>query len=229
MKQKILLVDDEKDIVEFLEYNLKQEGFDVITAYDGSEALLKLHQKPDLIILDVLMPKMDGYEACQKIREKKEFKTTPILFLTAKSSEMDEIKGLNLGADDYVQKPISPKKLVARVKSNLRKLSNTGSSKPSDIITIGSLKIDRDKYVVSLGGEALVFPKKEFEILYYLASNPGKVFARDKILADVWGSDVFVVERTIDVHVRKIREKLGSAADMIETVKGVGYRFKNVE
>lgn len=228
MNKKILLVDDERDIVEFLEYNLRQEGFEVITAYDGTEAISKLSQKPDLIILDVLMPKMDGYDACKAIREMPEFKKTPILFLTAKSSEIDEIKGLNLGADDYVQKPISPKKLVARVKSNLRK---TGSDKShqSAKIKIGSLVIDREMYTVKLAGELLVLPKKEFEILYYLASQPGKVFARDKILSDVWGNDIYVVERTIDVHVRKIREKLGDSADLIETVKGVGYRFKNVE
>ncbi len=228
MNQKILLVDDEQDIVEFLEYNLVQEGFTVVAAYDGTEAIEKLAEKPDLIILDVLMPKMDGYEACKKIRSMDEFKKTPILFLTAKSSEIDEIKGLNLGADDYVQKPISPKKLVARVKSNLRKLGSSKSS-ISDKIQIGPLKIDREQYTVLLNGNLLVLPKKEFEILYYLASNPGKVFAREKILSDIWGSDVFVVERTIDVHVRKIREKLGEASDMIETIKGVGYRFKNVQ
>lgn len=227
MKKKILLVDDEIDIVEFLEYNLRQEGFDVIAAYDGIEALSKLNQKPDLIILDVLMPKMDGYETCQNIRLKPEFKETPILFLTAKSSEMDEIKGLNLGADDYIPKPISPKKLVARVKSNLRKAGSLSGS--SEIIKIGPLVIDKEQYTVLLDGENLVFPKKEFEILSYLASQPGKVFIRERILSDVWGSDIFVVERTIDVHVRKIREKLGSYADLIETIKGVGYRFKNVE
>lgn len=228
MKKKILLVDDERDIVEFLEYNLLQEGFDVVTAYDGAEAISKLIQKPDLIILDVLMPNKDGYETCKEIRDMSEFKETPILFLTAKSSEMDEIKGLNIGADDYVQKPISPKKLVARVKSNLRKIGNNNDS-VRDKIKIGPLVIDREKYTVILNGETLVLPKKEFEILSYLASQPGKVFVRDKILSDVWGSDIFVVERTIDVHVRKIREKLGDFADLIETVKGVGYRFKNVE
>lgn len=227
MNKKILLVDDEQDIVEFLEYNLRQEGFEVITAYDGKEAISKLSQKPDLIILDVLMPEMDGYETCKTIREIPEFKTIPVLFLTAKTSEIDEIKGLNLGADDYVYKPISPKKLVARVKSNLRKI---GSEKLNSAqIQIGSLIIDRDKYTVSLDGKPLVLPKKEFEIISYLASQPGKVFTRDKILSDIWGDNIYVVERTIDVHVRKIREKLGDSADLIETIKGVGYRFKNVE
>lgn len=228
MNHKILLVDDEPDIVEFLEYNLIQEGFEVIKAYDGIEALEKLSEKPDLIILDVLMPKLDGYQTCKKIRENDQFKDTPVLFLTAKTSEFDEITGLNLGADDYVQKPISPKKLVARVKSNLRRLTALDPSKANKI-KIGPLRIDRERYTVNLNGENLILPKKEFEILAYLASQPGKVFVRDKILTDVWGTDIFVVERTVDVHVRKIREKLGEYADLIETIKGVGYRFKNVE
>ena len=230
MKTKILLVDDEKDIVEFLQYNLEKEGFQVITAHDGIEALNKIHQKPDLIVLDVLMPKMDGYKVCKEIRGMKEFKNIPVIFLTAKSTEMDEIHGLNLGADDYIQKPISTKKLIARVKSNLRKIdTNLADSKDHPEITIGPLVINKEKYTVTLSGENIIFPKKEFEILAYLASNPGKVYHRDKILSDVWGSDVFVVERTVDVHVRKIREKLGDNADLIETIKGVGYRFKSIE
>jgi two-component system alkaline phosphatase synthesis response regulator PhoP len=225
---KILLVDDEKDIVEFLEYNLIQEGFEVVSAFDGKEALEKLKSKPDLIILDVLMPKMDGYETCEKIRKIKEFKNTPIIFLTAKSAEVDEIKGLNLGADDFIRKPISPKKLIARVKSNLRK-SELLPLEPAKIkeIKIGPLLIDKEKYTVLLDGKNVVFPRKEFEILSFLAANPGKVYHRDKILADVWGTDIFVVERTVDVHIRKIREKLGKYSDLIETLKGVGYRFKS--
>ena len=230
MQTKILLVDDEKDIVEFLQYNLAQEGFKVITAYNGKEALEKISQKPDLIILDVMMPKMDGYEVCSKIRSMDEFKNTPIIFLTAKASEQDEVLGLNIGADDFIQKPISPKKLVARVKSNLRKLETTQAGMGNvKEIKAGPLTIDREKYSVSLEGKQIVFPKKEFEILAYLASNPGKVFHRDKILSDIWGTEIFVVERTIDVHVRKIREKLGDHADLIETIKGVGYRFKSNE
>jgi two-component system, OmpR family, alkaline phosphatase synthesis response regulator PhoP len=230
MKTKILLVDDEKDIVEFLSYNLSQEGFKVITAYDGKEALEKLVQKPELIILDVMMPKMDGYETCTRIRSISEFKNTPIIFLTAKSSEMDEVHGLNLGADDFIQKPISPKKLVARVKSNLRKLESVNSdSAILNEIKIGPIVIDRERYTITIDNEPVFFPKKEFEILSYLAANPGKVFHRDKLLSDIWGSDIYVVERTVDVHVRKIREKLGSYAELIETIKGVGYRFKNAE
>jgi len=190
----------------------------------------KISQKPDLIILDVMMPKMDGYEVCSKIRSMDEFKNTPIIFLTAKASEQDEVLGLNIGADDFIQKPISPKKLTARVKSNLRKLETTQAEMGKvKEIKAGPLTIDREKYSVSLDGKQIVFPKKEFEILAYLASNPGKVFHRDKILSDIWGTEIFVVERTIDVHVRKIREKLGGHADLIETIKGVGYRFKSNE
>ncbi|MDZ7765360.1 MAG: response regulator transcription factor [Melioribacteraceae bacterium] len=182
MEQKILLVDDEKDIVEFLEYNLRQGGYNVVTAYDGVEAIHKLNEKPDLIILDVLMPKMDGYETCRKIRSMKEFRITPILFLTAKSDEIDEIKALDLGADDYVQKPVSPKKLVARVKSNLRKSAQAHNDKINNEVTVGPLVINKDQYSVLLNGDALVLPKKEFEILFYLATNPGKVFPRRKAL-----------------------------------------------
>lgn len=234
MSTKILLVDDEKDIIEFLTYNLEQEGFEVIPAYDGKEALDKISaltalqkEKPELIILDVLMPKMNGYEVCEKIRQIDEYKNIPIIFLTAKSSETDEIHGLNIGADDFIQKPISPKKLIARVKSNLRKL-DTSLTPGSNVVSIGPLEIDKEKFIVKVDGEQIIFPKKEFEVLAYFASNPGKVFNRDKILSDVWGNDVFVVERTIDVHVRKIREKLGKYSDLIETIKGVGYRFKNI-
>lgn len=226
MHTKILLVDDEQDIVEFLQYNLEKEGFDVITAYDGKEALEKIIEKPDLIVLDVMMPNMDGYEVCSRIRATNGFRETPIIFLTAKSSEMDEVKGLELGADDFIQKPVSPKKIIARVKSNLRKVKNQSSESDSRI-EIGPLKIDREKYTVLVDDESIIFPKKEFQILAHLASQPGKVFPREKILNDLWGTNVFVVERTIDVHVRKIREKLDQHSDLIETIKGVGYRFKN--
>lgn len=227
---RILLVDDEKDIVEFLEYNLHQEGFEVISAYDGQEAIEKLRHKPDLIILDILMPKMDGFETCQKIRSLSEFKNVPVIFLTAKSAEVDEIKGLNLGADDFIRKPISPKKLIARVKSNLRKSDSSSADKRFEReINIGPLLINRENYTVSLEGKLIILPRKEFEILAFLAANPGKVYHRDKILSDVWGKDIFVVERTVDVHIRKIREKLGKHSNLIETIKGVGYRFKNIE
>lgn len=230
MKEKILLVDDEQDIVEFLEYNLTQEGFEVVTAFNGEEAIEKMNTNPSLVILDVMMPNMDGYQACSRIRSMKGYESVPIMFLTAKSTELDEVHGLNIGADDYIQKPVSPKKLIARVKSNLRKLSKSDSAGTvGTIINIGPLEIDREKYKITVDNEEVVFPKKEFEILSYLAEHPGKVFPREKILNDVWGNDIYVVERTIDVHVRKIREKLGRYSDIIETVKGVGYRFKNFE
>ncbi len=224
---KILLVDDEKDIVEFLKYNLEKENYEVVVGYNGEEALEKLSEKPDLIILDIMMPRLDGFETCQRIREKKEFESTPIIFLTAKSGETDEIKGLELGASDYIQKPISPKKLIARVKSNLRKFESA-KSEPAKI-KYGPIEIDKEKYEIFIEGEKKLFPRKEFEVLYFLANHPGKVFGRELLLKEVWGSDVYVVDRTVDVHVRKIREKLGDYADMIETIKGVGYRLKSVE
>jgi len=228
--KKILLVDDEKDIVEFLQYNLKQEGFDVITAYDGIETLTKIKENPDLIILDIMMPKMDGFEVCRRIRNMNGREHTPIIFLTAKSGEVDEIKGLELGASDYIQKPISPRKLIARVKANLRGSDKTSGSKTvPQKVKIGPLQIDKDKYEISIDGKLKVFPRKEFEILYYLANNPGRVFSREVLLKDVWGPDVYVVDRTVDVHIRKIREKLDKYFNLIETIKGVGYRFKSVE
>jgi two-component system alkaline phosphatase synthesis response regulator PhoP len=226
MKAKILLADDEKDIIEFLKYNLEIEGFDVITAFDGDEALRKISLNPDLILLDIMMPKMDGFEVCRKIRATPGFERTPIIFLTARAGEIDEILGLELGANDYIKKPISPKKLIARVKSNLR---NTKTDPEPARISRGPLVIDKERYVVLVDNKECVFPRKEFEVLYYLANNPGKVFSRDVLLKDIWGTGVFVVDRTIDVHIRKIREKLGTHADLIETIKGVGYRFKSVD
>jgi two-component system, OmpR family, alkaline phosphatase synthesis response regulator PhoP len=227
MNKRILLVDDEPDIIEFLQYNLVREGFEVISAKDGIEALRKISEKPDLIILDIMMPNMDGFEVCKKIRSKESLKNIPIIFLTAKSSEVDEIAGLELGANDYVKKPISPKKLIARVNSNLRKLDAAGKEKEeNEIVTIGPLVIDKEKYIVNLNSEEMIFPRKEFELLYFLARNPGKVYSRESLLKEVWGIDIYVIDRTIDVHIRKIREKLGKHSDLIETVKGVGYKFK---
>lgn len=226
MKYKVLLVDDEKDIVEFLSYNLKQEGFEVIVAYNGEEALTKMKESPNLVILDVMMPKLDGFEVCRKIRQDKEFENIPVIFLTAKVAELDEVRGLELGANDFIHKPISPKKLIARVKSNLRKIEPEFVAPKITSITIGPLNINKIKYVVNIGSDEIAFPKKEFELLFFLASNPGKVFGRDVLLKEVWGTDVYVVDRTVDVHIRKIREKLSEHSDIIETVKGVGYRFK---
>ena len=228
--KKILLVDDEPDIVEFLKYNLEQQNFEVIVGHNGEEALQKLVEKPDLILLDIMMPKLDGFETCKRIREIKEFENVPIVFLTAKAGEIDEIKGLELGASDYIQKPISPNKLIARVKSNLRKAesSNLKTSGPIKV-KYGPIDINKEKYEVFIDGEKKVFPRKEFEVLYFLVNNPGRVFGRDILLKEVWGEDVYVVDRTVDVHVRKIREKLDKHADLIETVKGVGYRLKSVD
>jgi two-component system, OmpR family, alkaline phosphatase synthesis response regulator PhoP len=228
--KKILLVDDEQDIVEFLKYNLEREGFEVIVGHDGQDALNSLTEKPDLIILDIMMPKLDGFETCKLIREKKEFKNTPIIFLTAKAGETNEIKGLELGASDYIQKPISPNKLIARVKSNLRnaELSIPPKTEPVQI-KYGPIEINKQKYEVFISGIKKVFPRKEFEVLYYLVNNPEKVFSREVLLKEIWGSDVYVVDRTVDVHIRKIREKLGTHSKLIETVKGVGYRLKSVE
>jgi two-component system, OmpR family, alkaline phosphatase synthesis response regulator PhoP len=227
---KILLVDDEPDIIEFIKYNLEQENYNVIVSYDGKDALKKVHQKPDLVILDIMMPEMDGFEVCIEIRKQHQFQDLPIIFLTAKSSEKDEIKGLELGAIDYIQKPISPRKLIARVKTNLTKHAVL-SEKPvkHKTISLGPISIDPDKFVVLLDGKKKTFPKKEFNLLYYLVNNPGTVHTREELLKEVWGTDVFVVDRTVDVHIRKIREKLDAYSNLIETVKGVGYRFKSVE
>lgn len=228
--KKILLVDDEPDIVEFLKYNLEQQNFEVIVGRDGEEALQKLNEKPDLIILDIMMPKLDGFETCKRIRENKEFDNVPVIFLTAKAGEKDEINGLDLGASDYIQKPVSPNKLIARVKSNLRNIDIINFRKSEPIkLKYGPIDIDKEKYEVFIDGDKKIFPRKEFEILYFLVNNPGKVFGRDILLKEIWGSDVYVVDRTVDVHVRKIREKLGTYADLIETIKGVGYRLKSVE
>jgi two-component system alkaline phosphatase synthesis response regulator PhoP len=227
---KILLVDDEHDIVEFLKYNLELEKYEVIVSYDGKDALKKISDNPDLVLLDIMMPQMDGFEVYEKIRDQEKFRELPIIFFTAKSGEMDEIKGLDLGASDYIQKPISPKKLVARVKSNLRKnLKSTHKVSSTKATKIDPLIIDIEKYTISIEGKLKFFPRKEFQLLNYLAGNPGKVFSREILLKEIWGDDVYVVDRTVDVHIRKIREKLGDHFGLIETIKGVGYRFKSVE
>ncbi|KAF0153206.1 MAG: DNA-binding response regulator [Ignavibacteria bacterium] len=224
MTQKILVVDDEKDIVELLEYNLTRFGYKVITASNGKAALEKLAEKPDLVILDVMMPQMSGYEVCTIIKQSDKFKHIPVMFLTAKTSETDEIYGLNLGASDFIQKPISINKLHARVASNLRMAAN--NIVVNGNINIGPISISRDHYSVKVESVNVEFARKEFEIFFLLASNPGKVFKREKILAEVWGKDVFVVDRTVDVHLLNVRKKLGAHAYLIETIKGVGYKFK---
>jgi len=219
---KILVVDDEPDILEFIEYNLKREGYEVFLASNGQEGIDKAKEiLPDLIVLDVMMPVLDGIETCRKLRELPEFKSTFIVFLTARSEEYSEIAGFNVGADDYISKPIKPRVLLSRISAILRRKDQAGSASR---IKIGDLVIDRDSFTVTKNGEKVQMAKKEFELLFLLAGKPGKVFTRENILEKVWGDDVLVVDRTIDVHIRKIREKLGD--ENISTVKGVGYKFE---
>jgi two-component system alkaline phosphatase synthesis response regulator PhoP len=228
VKKKVLVVDDERDIVDLIRYNLTKEGFDVTAAYNGKEALEKAALIPDLIILDLMMPVLDGFETCKRIKADARTWKIPLVFLTASSSEADEVIGLELGADDYIQKPISPRKLVARVKAALRRTEQGAEEQPDQpIIRIGRMEINRTNYTVHLGKKEVFFPRKEFEILALLAANRGKVFTRDVLLSQVWGSEVVVIDRTVDVHIRKIREKLGEDGPQIDTIKGVGYRLRD--
>ncbi len=228
MKKTILVVDDEKDIVDLLTYNLSKEGFTVITARNGKEALEKVKQKPDLIILDVMMPEMNGLQVVQELKRDKKTSTIPVLLLTAKGSETDEIVGLEIGADDYIVKPVKIGKIVARVHAALRRKDQSArESVPHvDRIKIQDLEINVPSYTATLGKQKLNLPRKEFETLVYLIRNRGRVLSRESILNAVWGENIHVVDRTVDVHIRKIREKLATYADYIETVSGVGYRFK---
>lgn len=220
----ILLVDDEPDIVEIIRYNLSLEGYTVKTAHNGKKAVeLAKEFRPHLIILDVMMPKMDGLEACKKIRAIPELADTLIAFLTARSEDFSQLAGFDAGADDYITKPIRPKVLVGRVKALLRRLRQDKQT----VLSFGNLIIDRNEYSVRLDNQLMDVPKKEFELLYLLASQPGKVFKREDILTEIWGPGVVVGDRTIDVHIRKLREKIGD--QMIRTVKGVGYQFANSE
>lgn len=221
--KKILVADDEPDILEIISYNLRKEGYEVFTASDGSEALDKarLHH-PDLIILDIMMPKKTGVEVCQILRTQPEFSQTLIIFLTAVSDEAVQIKGLESGADDYVTKPVSPKVLISRVNAIFRRIKQ--ETVENKRIRIGNFSIDPASYLVTIDEREVVLAKKEFELLYLLASKPGRVLLRNEILNQVWGSEVIVGDRTIDVHIRKIRQKLNT--DCITTVKGVGYKFE---
>ena len=223
-KMDILIVDDEQDILDFLEYNLKKEGFTVATASSGNEALkVAVQVKPDLILMDVMMPERDGIETCIELRGMREMQNTIIAFLTARNEDYSQIAGFDAGADDYITKPIKPRVLVSRVKALLRRATEKGTV-ASDCIEIDGLKIDLNRYSVEFNDEVLDLPKKEFELLVLFASKPGYVFNRDTILSRVWGDDVVVGERTIDVHVRKLREKFGNKT--IRTIKGVGYKFE---
>ncbi|MBN2614244.1 MAG: response regulator transcription factor [Bacteroidales bacterium] len=220
---KILLADDEEDIIEFLSYNLTKEGFQVITALNGSEAIEKAREhKPHLILMDVMMPGMDGITAVENIRKISSLDDTLIVFLTARGEDYSQIAGFEAGADDYVTKPVKPKVLVKRVQALLRRSKR--SDEPSKTIQINDLSIDPQQYTIIKSGKKMNLPKKEFDILYLLASKPNKVFRREDIFHEVWGDDVIVGDRTIDVHIRKIREKIGLTN--IKTVKGVGYKFE---
>lgn len=222
-KQTILVVDDEQDLLDLIEYNLKKEGFDVLRAEDGVEGMeVAREHKPDLVLLDIMMPKMNGIEVVERMRDDKKLKRIPIIFLTARGDEKTEVEGLNKGGDDYITKPISTTKLISRIKAVLRRFNEPGEM--TDQIDVHDIVIDKDRYIVTQGDEEFQLPRKEFELLYFLASRKGKVMDRQTLLNHVWGDNVYVVDRTVDVHVRKIREKLGK--EYIETVKGVGYRFK---
>jgi len=220
--QKVLVVDDEEPILELLKYNLEKQGYDVRTAADGYQAVeqaKKFH--PDLVLLDIMMPKMDGVEACRQIRAIPELVNTFIVFLTARAEEYSEVAAFDVGADDYILKPIKPRALMSRISALFRRDSKKKNT--SAQIKIGDLVIDRTSYTIQIKGKEVSLPKKEFELLFFLAQNPNKVFSRDDLLQNIWGSDVYVLARTVDVHIRKVREKIGD--DYITTVKGVGYKF----
>ncbi len=222
---KILIVDDEKDILEFLSYNLKKEGFKVYTAENGEEAIKVAEKKhPHLILMDVMMPKMEGMEACEKIRQLEGFNNVIIAFLTARSEDYSQIAGFEAGADDYIMKPIKPKVLISRLKALLKRYKeNETANEAEQIIKKGNLVIDKEKYVVYRDNEEISLPRKEFSLLLLLISKPQKAFTREEIFSKVWGNDIIVGDRTIDVHIRKLREKIGD--NHIVTIKGIGYKF----
>ncbi|MBS1638982.1 MAG: response regulator transcription factor [Bacteroidetes bacterium] len=220
--KKILIADDEPDILEIIKYNLSKEGYDVYTAKDGNDAVEKAKKiQPDLIILDIMMPYKTGIEVCNILRSQALFQHTIIIFLTALSDEMSQIKGLEIGADDYLNKPINPKVLVSRVNAMFRRINKVEES--GKILQIANINIDPIKFLVTVNDKEIILAKKEFELLYLLASKPGRVFLRNEILIQVWGTDIIVGDRTIDVHIRKIRQKM--SLDCITTVKSVGYKF----
>ncbi len=221
-KHKILIVDDEPDILEFMQYNLEREGFQVFLASSGKQAIeVAKDELPDLIILDVMMPGMDGIETCRELRQDARLRDTIIAFLTARSEDYSQIAGFESGADDYIAKPIKPRVLISRIKALLKR---SGQAVADPVTEIAGLTIDRNTYTLTKNGQELTLPKKEFELLAFLATKPGKVFTRDEILNRVWGNEVVVGDRTIDVHIRRLREKIG--ANVIRTIKGVGYKFE---
>jgi len=219
--KKVLIADDEPDILEIVSYNLRKEGYETITAKDGDDALHKSKLfKPDLIMLDVMMPNKNGMEVCKTLRSQPSYHDTLIIFLTALSDEVSHVKGLEYGADDYISKPVSPKILVTKVNALFRRVQKPENDK---VIQVGNITIDPVKFVVTIDNQEIILAKKEFELLHLLATKPGRVFLRNEILSQIWGTEVIVGDRTIDVHIRKIRQKLG--IDCITTVKGVGYKM----
>lgn len=223
-KHRVLVVDDEPDIVEILKYNLEKEGFDVKTASDGKKGLEVAKKfQPEMILLDIMMPVMDGVETCRQLREMPEVSAAFIIFLTARAEEYSEVAAFDVGADDYITKPIKPRALMSRINAHLRR-ENSKSNKKSEVIKIGKFTIDKTSYTLLIEDKQVTLPKKEFELLYFLAETPNKVYGRDELLANIWGSDVYVLARTVDVHIRRVREKIGS--EFIKTVKGVGYKFE---
>lgn len=220
--QKVLVVDDEEPILELLKYNLEKQGYEVKAASDGFQAVdIAKRFHPDLVLLDIMMPKMDGVETCRQLRAMPELQNTFIVFLTARAEEYSEVAAFDVGADDYITKPIKPRALMSRISALFRRDSKKKSTATQ--IKIGDLVIDRTSYTIKVKGKEISLPKKEFELLFFLAQNPNKVFGRDDLLQNIWGSDVYVLARTVDVHIRKVREKIGD--DYITTVKGVGYKF----
>ena len=220
---KILLVDDEQDILEIVGYNLTQEGYQISTASNGKEAVLKAKKElPHLIIMDVMMPEMDGMEACENIRKIPELSNVIITFLTARSEDYSQVAGIDAGADDNITKPIKPKLLVSKVKALLRRLKEEEQN--SETLNVGGIEVNREEYKIVQDGKEIILPRKEFELFYLLASKPGKVFKREEILDKVWGNEVIVGGRTIDVHIRKLREKIGE--ELFKTIKGVGYKLE---
>jgi two-component system alkaline phosphatase synthesis response regulator PhoP len=221
--KKILVVDDEVDILELLKYNLKKEGYNVKTVTNGIDAVetAKIFF-PDLVLLDIMMPHQDGVETCRQLRELPELENTFIIFLTARSEEYSEVAAFDIGADDYITKPIKPRALMSRIGAMFRR--GEVKSKDNNLISVGDLSIDRASYTIMIKDKKITLPKKEFQLLYFLAQNPNKVFSRDDLLQNIWGTDVYVLARTVDVHIRKVREKIGEG--FIRTVKGVGYKFE---
>ncbi|HKK79468.1 MAG TPA: response regulator transcription factor [Phaeodactylibacter sp.] len=222
---KILVVDDEPDILDFLKYNLVKEGFDVVTASNGKDGIREAKRfQPDLIILDIMMPKMDGVEVCRQLRNDPDFERTIITFLTAREEDYSQIAALDVGGDDYITKPIRPRVFISRIKALLRRYQRGGEEDVPNVLEVGDLIIDRDRVCVTKGEEVIELAKKEFELLHLLVTKPGKVFSREEIFNKVWGTDVIVGNRTIDVHIRKLREKIGG--NYIKTIKGIGYKFE---